>query len=156
MAQSIREVMQSSPVCLAATTTAAAAAAAMRDGGIGDVIVERDGEVCGIVTDRDIVVRVVAENRSPDEVRLGDICSRELTTLAVTDTVDEAVRLMATVPIRPRPPGLRPDPEHLPDPTVPEPAVEPEAPPGYPTRTGASTGLKRRQSSLFDSGHRRR
>jgi CBS domain-containing protein len=37
---------------------------------------------------------------SPDEVRLGDICSRELTTLAATDTVEEAVRLMADKALR--------------------------------------------------------
>lgn len=100
MAQSIREVMQPDPICLAATTTVAAAAAAMRDAGIGDVIVERDGEVCGIVTDRDIVVRVVAEHGSPDDVRLGDICSRELATLAATDTVEDAVRVMSDKALR--------------------------------------------------------
>jgi CBS domain-containing protein len=72
----------------------------MRDAGIGDVIVERDGEVCGIVTDRDIVVRVAAENRTPGDVRLGDICSRELATLAATDIVEDAVRLMADKALR--------------------------------------------------------
>jgi CBS domain-containing protein len=67
----------------------------MRDVGIGDVIVEEDGQVCGIVTDRDITVRVVAEAVYPNDVALGDICSRDLTAVAPTDSVEEAAKLMS-------------------------------------------------------------
>ena len=60
MPKSISDVMAPDPVCLQATNTVASAATAMRDAGIGDVVVEENGQLCGIVTDRDITVRVVA------------------------------------------------------------------------------------------------
>ena len=100
MAQSIREVMTPNPTVYPATTSIADAARAMRDTDIGDVLVERDGALCGIVTDRDIVVRAVAEDRNPAEVRLGDICSRDLATLASDDSVEDAIRLMRDKALR--------------------------------------------------------
>jgi len=90
----LRDVMTANPTIFPATATIADAARAMRDTDVGDVLVERDGVLCGIVTDRDIVVRAVAEDRNPSDARLGDICSRELTTLAPADSVEDAVRVM--------------------------------------------------------------
>jgi CBS domain-containing protein len=73
----------------------------MRANDIGDVIVVDDnGKLTGIVTDRDIVVRVVAEGRDPRATRLGDIASRELTVLAPDDPVERAVELMRERAIR--------------------------------------------------------
>ena len=57
-------------------------------------------EVCGIVTDRDIVVRTVAETQDPTITTLADICSHRLLTVTPTDSVEEAVRLMRTHAIR--------------------------------------------------------
>lgn len=94
MAHTIREVMAPDPVTLAPDTPASTAAMAMRDAGIGDVIVQDGDKICGIVTDRDIVVRLVAEDRSPREVRLADFCSRDLVTVSVDDPVDGAVTAM--------------------------------------------------------------
>ena len=82
------------PICLPASATVAVAAAAMREADIGDVMVHDDGRVCGIVTDRDIVVRAVADHLAPDEVTIGEICSRELAALSPADSVDDAVRVM--------------------------------------------------------------
>jgi len=86
--------MTPNPTTYPATTSIVDAARAMRDDNVGDVLVERDGTLYGIVTDRDIVLRAVAEDRSPSEVRLGDICSGELTSLTPTDSIDDAVQLM--------------------------------------------------------------
>ncbi len=73
----------------------------MRDQDIGDVIVLDDGDqLCGIVTDRDIAVRVVAEGRNPQEVKVGQICSRDLTTVSPNDDVGAAVKLMSQKAIR--------------------------------------------------------
>ena len=92
MAQKIRDVMTPNPTALPATTSIADAAHAMRDKDIGDVIVLDGGNrVCGMVTDRDIVVRAVADDRHPSEVRLGDICSRDLTAVGPDDAVEDAV-----------------------------------------------------------------
>lgn len=96
----LRDVMSPAPTVQPATATLADAARAMRDHDIGDVLVERDGSLCGIVTDRDIVVRAVAEDRMPSEVQLGEICSNQLTTLGPDSTLDEAVTLMRTQAVR--------------------------------------------------------
>lgn len=96
----LREVMTPNPAIFPATTTIADAARAMRNANVGDVLVERDGVLCGIVTDRDIVVRAVAEDRNPSDRHLGDICSRELTTLAPADSIEDAVRVMRDKALR--------------------------------------------------------
>jgi len=96
----LRDVMTANPTIFPATATIADAARAIRDTDVGDVLVERDGVLCGIVTDRDIVVRAVAEDRNPSDARLGDICSRELTTLAPADSVEDAVRVMRDKALR--------------------------------------------------------
>jgi CBS domain-containing protein len=100
MAQSIRDVMTTDPVSLPATASLVEAAECMKQRNIGDVVVTDEGRVCGIVTDRDIVVRAVAENRPVDGTTLGDICSKELVTVSPTDTTDDAVRLMREQALR--------------------------------------------------------
>jgi CBS domain-containing protein len=101
MAQSIRDVMSLDPITVPADAGIATAARAMKESDIGDVLVLDDSDqVCGIVTDRDIVLRVVAEGRDPSETKLGDICSRELETLTPDDTVSDAVKLMSKKAIR--------------------------------------------------------
>ncbi len=95
MAQTVREVMTPSPLALQATTTVLDAARTMREADIGDVLVLDDGAgVCGIVTDRDIVVRAVAEGLDLGQVQLGEICSRDITTVEVDASVNDAARLM--------------------------------------------------------------
>jgi signal-transduction protein with cAMP-binding, CBS, and nucleotidyltransferase domain len=100
MAQHIRELMTMNPVSLPGTASVYEAARAMRDADIGDVIVIENNQVCGIVTDRDIVVRTVAEAQDPAATTLADICSHALLTVAPTDSVEQAVRLMRTHAVR--------------------------------------------------------
>jgi CBS domain-containing protein len=100
MRGTISEVMAPDPVCMPMSSTARSAAAAMRDAGIGDVIVLDGDNVCGIVTDRDIVVRVVAAERQPESVTLGDICSRAVATLSPSDSIQDAVQVMADRALR--------------------------------------------------------
>lgn len=100
MAQSIRDVMTPDPVTVRATSSVKDAACAMRDANIGDVIVLQDDQICGILTDRDIVVCAVAEGRDPATTKVADICSQELTTASPTDDVDKAVLLMRNRAIR--------------------------------------------------------
>ena len=64
----------------------------MRDSDIGDVVVLDNGKVYGIATDRDIVVRAIAQRHDLATTRLRDIFSHNLTTLAPTDTVEHAAR----------------------------------------------------------------
>jgi signal-transduction protein with cAMP-binding, CBS, and nucleotidyltransferase domain len=101
MGEMIREVMTSDLVTLPLSASVRDAARAMRDEGIGDVIVLDDaGMTCGIVTDRDIAVRAVAEGRDTTEMAVAEICSRELQTVSSDDTVGDAVQLMTEKAIR--------------------------------------------------------
>jgi CBS domain-containing protein len=114
MAQTIQEVMTINPLAVDANATAAEIAQVMRDNDVGDVIVTRDGEVEGILTDRDIVVRALAEHPHPSEVNAGEIASRDLTFLQPTDSVgdavqtlrDRAVRRLPVIDERGRPVGI--------------------------------------------------
>lgn len=88
----LREAMTSNPVTLPSTASVTEAARAMRDGNIGDVVVKEGKEVCGIVTDRDIVVRALAEGKT--DIQLGQICSRELAFASAGDDVSSVIDMM--------------------------------------------------------------
>ncbi|HEX9863677.1 MAG TPA: CBS domain-containing protein [Acidimicrobiia bacterium] len=101
MPQRISELMTSHPVTLANNTDLQKAAQAMRDHDIGDVVVTKpDGSLCGIVTDRDIVVRGIAEGVNPGSTTLDDICSHQLITLGPDEPVAAAVKAMEEHAIR--------------------------------------------------------
>ena len=70
------------------------AAQAMRDERIGDVVVTHGGTIAGVVTDRDIVVRAIAEGLSPDTTTLAAVLSREVIMIERSATVEEAVHAM--------------------------------------------------------------
>ena len=76
MPQTVREVMTEKPLALQEGTTLQEAARAMRDHDVGDVVLLRDDQVTGIVTDRDIVIRGVAEGLGPDEGVLSQVASK--------------------------------------------------------------------------------
>lgn len=101
MPQKIREIMTKNPLTLNGDSSIQDAARAMRERDIGTVLVT-DGErrLEGIVTDRDIVVRAIAEGKDPSQTRLRDVCSTALTHLTPEDTVDNAIKLMAKKSIR--------------------------------------------------------
>jgi CBS domain-containing protein len=100
MPQSIREVMTPNPAIIGADMSVADAACLMRDRDIGNVIVMGVGGAMGIVTDRDIVVRVVANGQVPSHVKIGDICSKELHSVEPSATAEEAIQLMREKAIR--------------------------------------------------------
>ena len=100
MKPNIREVMTRNPTTLAHTATIMEAACAMRDNDIGDVVVLDNGRLCGILTDRDIVVRALAAGCDPNRTSVGEICSRSLVTLAPDDSTGQAVRVMRERAIR--------------------------------------------------------
>jgi CBS domain-containing protein len=97
---SIQDLMTPDLKALEASASVRAAAELMRESDIGDVVVLENNRLCGIVTDRDIVVRVLAEGNDPGMVTVGEICSRELTTVSPTASIDDAVRLIRQKAIR--------------------------------------------------------
>lgn len=100
MPEKVRDVMSHDPVALAASTPLNEAAKQMRDHDIGDVLVTNDGRLCGIITDRDIVVRALAEERDPATTTLDDICTHQLVQLSPDDFLSDAVQLMREHDIR--------------------------------------------------------
>lgn len=99
--QDIREVMTAVPETVGIATTLMEVAAKMKEQDAGAMVVVDDAEnVVGIVTDRDITIRAIAEGRDPKTTKVGDIASKAPTTLSPTDSVEEAIRLMRDKKIR--------------------------------------------------------
>jgi CBS domain-containing protein len=96
----VAQVMTPDPVVFDADASLFEAATAMRDRNIGDVLVERDGTLCGIVTDRDIVVRGLAEGNDPGELTLGDIATTDLHSVSPDDDVETVVSKMERSAVR--------------------------------------------------------
>jgi len=98
--KTVQDVMTPDPITLPLSAPLIDAAKMMRDVDIGDVVVVDGDEVLGIVTDRDIVVRGIADGCDAQSTTLIDICSRDLTTVSPDDQVGTAVRLMRENAIR--------------------------------------------------------
>jgi CBS domain-containing protein len=98
--QTVSEVMTKDVVYLPAETTIDEAAKAMRDRNIGDVVVTEGPALAGVVTDRDIVVRAVAERRDPGSTPIGTITSRDMIMVQQDATANEAVRMMRDRAVR--------------------------------------------------------
>ena len=100
MARTVEEIMTRNPRTVDASDTIADAARVMRDSDIGDVVVMEDGQVSGIVTDRDIVVRAVSEGRDPDSTPVSEVCTTGVETIEPEASVDDALSLMREKDIR--------------------------------------------------------
>jgi CBS domain-containing protein len=100
MAQLVRDVMSSDPMTFESDTPVRQAAQAMRDRDIGDVLVVDAGKVRGIVTDRDIVVRGLADRDDLTKCRLQDVCSENLVTAGPDEDVDVAITRMRDNAVR--------------------------------------------------------
>lgn len=100
MATRIEDLMTRDVVSLQPDATAQQAARLMKERDIGDVLVCEGDTLRGIVTDRDLVVRCLAEDDRPAERRVGEICSSEPVTLSPDDDLDRAVDLMRQHAVR--------------------------------------------------------
>jgi CBS domain-containing protein len=97
----IRDVMTAEAVTVSAEDPILRAAEVMRQEDVGDVfVIDAQGDLCGIVTDRDITVRAVADGQDPVSTKVDAICSHDLVTVSPDDSVDQAIRLMRERAIR--------------------------------------------------------
>ncbi|WP_026415160.1 CBS domain-containing protein [Actinomadura oligospora] len=94
------DVMTVWPRSLPRDATLHEAARLMRDEDIGDVLVTVGGRLCGMVTDRDIVVRALAEDLDARITSLGEVCTADLVTVRPDDRTSTAVRLMRERAVR--------------------------------------------------------
>jgi CBS domain-containing protein len=100
MAKTIREVMTSKLCSIDTDKTVAYAAKMMRDEDVGIAPIVEGDRLVGVLTDRDIAVRVVAEGRDPEQVKVTEVASSDLVTLDPQQDLDEALRLMARHQVR--------------------------------------------------------
>ncbi len=100
MAKSVRDTMTGVARSIAASDSVVEAARLMREGDVGSLPVTEEGNLVGMITDRDIAIRVVAEGSSPESTSVGDVCSRDPITAEPDQDLDEVMRLMARHQVR--------------------------------------------------------
>jgi CBS domain-containing protein len=101
MAAKIHEVMTMRPRAVTTETSVREAARLMEEDDIGSLpVVEQGARLVGIVTDRDIAIRVVGGGLDPDATRVGEVASTDLVALTPEDDLDEALALMAREQVR--------------------------------------------------------
>jgi CBS domain-containing protein len=100
MGKSIRDVMSSNPCAIDADKPVAHAAKMMKQEDVGLAPVVEGDRLVGTLTDRDIVLRVVAEGKDPQTVTAREVASTDLITIDPQQDLDEALRLMASKQVR--------------------------------------------------------
>ena len=100
MGKTIRDAMTTNPRGVESSTQVAEAAKLMKSENVGSLPVTEGDRLVGMVTDRDIVVRVVAEGKDVQSATVGEIASKDLVTVDPQQNLDEALRLMAQHQVR--------------------------------------------------------
>jgi len=98
--KSIRDAMSSNPCSIDADKPVAYAAKMMRDEDVGFAPIVEGDRLVGTLTDRDIAVKVVAEGRDPESVKVREVASTDVVTIDPQQDLDEALRLMAQNQVR--------------------------------------------------------
>jgi len=96
----VSEIMSKGVASLESKETAATASKKMIEGGFGCLLVTRKGRVVGIVTERDLVRKVLAENGNPDKIKLEEIMSQPVIIVSPSLDVGYASKLMSEKRIR--------------------------------------------------------
>ena len=96
----VRDAMTTSPKTLASSATVVDAAKLMKTEDAGIVPIVDGDRVTGVLTDRDIAIKVVAEGKDPHSTTIGDVASSNLVTVDPDQDLDEALRLMARHQVR--------------------------------------------------------
>ena len=100
MGKSIRDVMSSNPCAIDADKPVAYAAKMMKEEDVGLAPIVEGDRLLGTLTDRDIVLRVVAEGKDPQTVTAREVASTDVVTIDPQQDLDEALRLMASNQVR--------------------------------------------------------
>ena len=96
----ISEVMSKAPKQIASNTSVVEAATSMRDERVGSLLVERNGECVGMVTDTDVVRKAVAEKKDLAKTTVETIMTAPLNSIDATKTVPEAHDMMGDLGVR--------------------------------------------------------
>ena len=100
MANSVRDAMTEDPRSIGASASVVEAARMMREDDIGSLPITDDEQLVGMITDRDITMRVVAEAADPNATSVEDVYSRDLISVEPDNDLEEALGLMARHQVR--------------------------------------------------------
>ena len=100
MGLKVHEVMTDRPRCVTPETPVTEAAQLMKSDDIGSLPILDGEQLAGMVTDRDIVVRAIAEGKDPRGMPVREVASRELVTVHADDDLATALKLMASQQVR--------------------------------------------------------
>jgi CBS domain-containing protein len=100
MPRTVEEIMTINPRTVDIGDTVVDAGRVMRDSDIGDVVVIEDGQITGILTDRDIVVRAVADGLDAESTTVGEVCTTGVKAIEPEASVDDALQMMREHDIR--------------------------------------------------------
>jgi CBS domain-containing protein len=96
----VEDVMTRGVEVVAPDTTVQRAAIAMAERDIGTILIGSEHEPQGMLTDRDIILRVVVEAKDVQTTTVGEVMSRTLFTCQSTDEIEQAWHLMETHQVR--------------------------------------------------------
>ena len=100
MAKTVQQLMTSDPCTIDVDKSVTYAAKMMRDENVGLAPIVEGDQLVGTVTDRDIVVRVIAEGKNPESTMVREVASTDLVTVEPKQNLDEALKLMAKHQVR--------------------------------------------------------
>lgn len=96
----VSEIMSKKVVSVDPQSTVSEASKLISKHNIGSVPVAQGGNVCGILTDRDIVLRCVAEGRDPKSIKVADVMTSPLVSVSSKETIETAMQTMANEQVR--------------------------------------------------------
>jgi CBS domain-containing protein len=97
--KTIQDAMTSNPTTIASSTTVQEAAQMMKSEDVGSLPIVDGDRLVGMITDRDIAIRAIAEGKGTD-ISVGDIASKDIVTIDPQQSLEEAARLMAEHQLR--------------------------------------------------------
>src|ERR687886_158226 len=100
MGQTVRDAMTSDPRGVESSTPIVEAARLMKQEDVGVIPIVEGDRLQGVITDRDIVVRIIAEGKDAQTATVGEAASQNLVTIDPQQDLDEALRLMAQHQVR--------------------------------------------------------
>ncbi|MER6322077.1 MULTISPECIES: CBS domain-containing protein [Streptomyces] len=100
MTQYVRDIMTGDPVTVEPLTSVTEVARIMRDRDLGAVLVTEGDRLRGLVTDRDLVVRSLAEGGDPEQTTVAGACSDAMVTVRSDEELDHVVELMREHAVR--------------------------------------------------------
>jgi CBS domain-containing protein len=96
----VKDVMTKGIACVDTKSSAADAAKKMKDQNVGTVLVVDGSQVAGMITDRAIVTKAVADQKDPRSVPIGDIMTKQVVGCRESDDILEAVKTMGDMKVR--------------------------------------------------------